>query len=309
MKRKENKLKLKLGINLGFASNRFPLPEQWAEVVGKKLGLSYVQFVADLLNPFFPERIIDKQIRQIQEAVKEYKIHIETTFTGAFTRAHHILHPDPDIRKAWIEWFKKWFEISVRLGARGSGSHFGILSVPDHEDIERRERLTKDGIINWQFLTRLAKDIGLEFLMFEPMSVGREFGDTIEQAQELHALVNENSSVPFLFCLDVDHGNAYSGSPQDGNPYIWLEKFGHLSPSIHIKQSLNDKSRHCPFSRKYNEKGIITPEKVIEALEKSGAEEVTLLLEISHRERYPEEPAVTDDLKESVEYWRRFIDL
>jgi len=43
--------KFKLGINTGFATNRFPEPEVWLRIVGKDLGLRCVQFVADLLNP------------------------------------------------------------------------------------------------------------------------------------------------------------------------------------------------------------------------------------------------------------------
>lgn len=129
--------KPKLGINLGFCINRFPEPEVWAKIVGKELGLRWVQFVADLLNPFLPQRIIEKEIKRIQESVAKYELVIETTFTSVFTRVNHLLHPDPEQRKVWFEWFKKWFEISARLGAKGSGSHFGIFSVSDYENPEK----------------------------------------------------------------------------------------------------------------------------------------------------------------------------
>ena len=33
----ENKMKLCLGINTGFAVNRFPLPEEWMKIVGEDL--------------------------------------------------------------------------------------------------------------------------------------------------------------------------------------------------------------------------------------------------------------------------------
>ena len=36
-------------------------------------------------------------------------------------------------------------------------------------------------------------------------------------------------------------------------------------------------------------------------------DDVVLLLEISHRERYPAEGRVLSDLKESVEYWRQYV--
>jgi len=65
---------------------------------------------------------------------------------------------------------------------------------------------------------------------------------------------------------------------------------------------------HWPFTSQYNKEGIITPPKVMEAIEASGAKEVFLLFEFSHRERYPAEYQVIDDLKESVEYWRKYTE-
>lgn len=161
----------------------------------------------------------------------------------------------------------------------------------------------------WQRLSRVGKEVGLEFLIFEPMSIPRELGETIKKAKELYRRVNENSSIPFLFCLDVDHGDLASSDPQDTDPYSWLREFGYLTPCVHIKQSLPDKSSHWPFTPEFNQKGIITPQKVLQVLKSSGAKEVTLLLEISHRERFPQEYRVVDDLKKSVEYWREWVKL
>ncbi|MFQ5836191.1 MAG: erythrose 4-phosphate dehydrogenase, partial [bacterium] len=107
---------------------------------------------------------------------------------------------------------------------------------------------------------------------------------------------------------DVDHGDLASSDPRDRDPYVWLRELGRLSPVIHIKQSTKDKGGHWPFISQYNKEGIITPPKVMEAIEASGAKEVVLLFEFSHRERYPTEYQVIDDLKESVEYWRKYIE-
>jgi len=107
--------------------------------------------------------------------------------------------------------------------------------------------------------------------------------------------------------LDVDHGDLASSDPRDADPYTWLKELAHLSPVIHIKQSTKDKSAHWPFTEEYNKIGIISPLRVMEAIEASGAEEVVLPLEISHRERYPTDYQVIDDLKKSVEYWRKYI--
>ncbi|MGC9054682.1 MAG: hypothetical protein ACP5KS_12465 [Candidatus Hydrogenedens sp.] len=41
-----------LGINTGFAINRFVEPDDWTRIVSEELGLQVVQFTADLLNPW-----------------------------------------------------------------------------------------------------------------------------------------------------------------------------------------------------------------------------------------------------------------
>jgi hypothetical protein len=43
-------------------------------------------------------------------------------------------------------------------------------------------------------------------------------------------------------------------------------------------------------------------------MRESGVEQCTLLLEISHRERWPADYTVISDLKESVAYWRSAIE-
>lgn len=300
-------LRLKLGINCGFATNRFPEPKVWTQIVGEVLGLRYCQFVADLLNPFWSEAVIADQIERIKENAARYGVQIETTFTGAYTRVNHLLHPDEMMRRMWFNWFRRFFEISKQLRAKGSGSHFGIMPVRTYQDKQSRWEIFREGVRLWQELTKVAADIGLEFLMFEPMSIPREMGETITKAREIYEAVNEKASVPFLICLDVDHGDVLSPDPRDADPYAWLEEFGSISPVIHLKQSLQDKSSHYPFTEEYNRIGKVHPEPVIKALECSGAREVTLTLEISHRERRPYDEQVIDDLIASVRYWREWV--
>jgi len=293
---------------MGFATNRFPEPEVWLRIVGKDLGLRYVQFVADLLNPFLPPKVIEQGIAKLKENALKYKVKIDTTFTSTFTRVNHLMHPDALQRKVWFDWFRRWFEISAQLGARGSGGHFGIMSVTDFSDEKRRKFLIEEAISSWRKLARLGAQRGFKFLIFEPMSIPREMASTIDSTKELLERVNENSlPIPIRLCLDVDHGDLASSDPRDIDPYAWLRELAHLSPVIHIKQSTRDKSAHWPFIEKYNKIGVITPPKIMEVIEASGAKEVVLLFEISHRERYPAEYQVIDDLKESVEYWRKYI--
>jgi len=158
-------MQVKLGINAGFAINRFPEPEVWIRIVGEELGLRYVQFVADLLNPFLPYRVIERQIDKIRELAEKYNVRIDTTFTSMFTRVNHLMHPDPLIREAWFQWFKDFFAMSAQLGARGAGSHFGIMTVTDLENPQRKKEVTEIAINLWQQLSLFASDLGFEFLM------------------------------------------------------------------------------------------------------------------------------------------------
>jgi len=298
-------MKVKLGINCGFAINRFPEPDVWIQIVGEELGLRYVQFVADLLNPFLPYRVIEQQVNKIKKLAEKYNVNIDTAFTSAFTRVNHLMHPEPLVRDAWFQWYKDFLFMTAALGVRGTGSHFGILSVNDLEN--HKDEVTEIAIGLWKQLSEVGKELGLEFLMFEPMSIPREMACTIKETRELYNRVNDGAAIPIQLCLDVDHGFSLSPDPRDIDPYAWLEELGKISPVVHIKQSLLDKGGHWPFTAEYNERGKVIPKKVIESLERSGAEDVVLLLEISHRERYPAEGRVVSDLKESVEYWREYV--
>lgn len=296
-------MKVRLGINCGFAINRYVEPEVWTQIVGEKLGLRYVQFVADLLNPFLPVDYIEDQIQRINKCKEQYNVNVESIFTSAFTRVNCMMHPDGRAREIWTEWFEKFFNIGSRLGAKNGGGHFGILTFNTFDNEIMRKQIIEEGIKGWQKISKAAKKFGYQCLIFEPMSVPREMANTVEETLELMERVNENSSIPMRICLDAGH----APHPSQRDPYVWLEKLGKYSPIVHIQQTELNRSNHWPFIPEYNEKGIIQPERVLEALEKSGAEDVLLLFEIYHREHWDTDRRVIDDLKSSVEYWRRYV--
>ena len=88
-------VELHLGINAGFASNRFPEHREWLRIVREELGLTYVQFVTDLLDPLFtPERIKEKAYREIEAGVKKYNLRILFTFASTYSRRNQLMHPE-----------------------------------------------------------------------------------------------------------------------------------------------------------------------------------------------------------------------
>jgi sugar phosphate isomerase/epimerase len=293
----------RLGINLGFAINKYIESEVWARIVRKDLGLRYVQFVADLLNPFWPEDYIAGQIRRIKAAVQENDLVIESLFTSAFTRVNHLMHPDGEARKIWLDWFKRFLDIGAELGAKNAGSHFGIMTFDTYDDPAKRAFILDEGIKGWQELSFYAKEKGYECLIFEPMSVPREMANTIEETRELLDRVNAHCGVPLKVCLDVGH----APHPAQRDPYPWIEALAAVSPVIHLQQTVLHKSNHAPFTAEQNKTGIITREKVMEAVKKAGCTDALFAFEISHREHWDTDFRIIQDLKESVEYFRPVI--
>ncbi|HAG90406.1 MAG TPA: erythrose 4-phosphate dehydrogenase [Bdellovibrionales bacterium] len=301
-------MQFKLGINTGFAVNRFSEPEDWIPIVGEELDLRYAQMTADMLNPDLPGDLRSRYVKRINQLCETHKVHINSTFTGGFTRVNHLAHPDKEVRKHWIEWFKKFADMSADIGSESMGSHFGIFTQKDDQDPELRKTRRQQNIDGWHEIAEYAKSKGLKYLTWEPMSISREQGETLEEARKLQEDVSRNAPLPIYVCLDVDHGDVMSPNPQDTDPYAWLSNFAEDSPLIHLKQSSMNKGGHWPFTKKHNEEGRIQPQKVLSTLRDSYKnpefKDVTLLLELSFRERQPTDSTVVEVLKESVAYWR-----
>jgi sugar phosphate isomerase/epimerase len=292
-----------LGINLGFAINRYIEPEVWARIVREDIGLRYVQFVADLLNPFWPGEYIDKELRRVNDAVRRYDLVVESLFTSAFTRVNHLMNPDGEARKIWLDWFRRFLDIGRALGAKNAGSHFGIMTFDTYDNPDKRRFILDEAVRGWQELTFYAKDLGYDCLIFEPMSVPREMANTIGETRELLDAVNAKCGVPLKVCLDVGH----APHPSERDPYLWIEALAALSPVIHLQQTVLHKSNHAPFTEEANKTGIITREKVMEAVRKAGCTDALFAFEISHREHWDTDFRIIQDLKESAAYFRQVI--
>lgn len=295
--------KLKLGMNLGFAINKYVEPEVWAKLVSEEMGVRNVQFVADLLNVFLPDDYVQEQVERIQASAQRYNLNITSAFTSAFTRVNHFMHPDARARTIWLDWFKRFANVSRELGAASIGSHFGILTFADYGDESRREYVVSEALKLWKELSWYCRDLGMSHMMFEPMSIPREMANTVGDTKELLERLNDGAGLPFKICLDVGH----APHPNDRDPYRWVRELGRVSPIIHIQQTELNHSRHWPFTEEYNEAGIIHGDKLLQAIDESGAEEVELVFELSHREAWSTEFRIIQDHRESVAYWRRYV--
>ena len=296
-------MKTKLGTNCGFAINRYMEPEVWGKMIGEIWGLHSAQFVADLLNPFLPEDYKKQYIERVQDSMEKYNFSVDSIFTSAYTRINHLMHPDAQVRKLYIDWFKELLNIGAAMGAKSGGSHFGIMTFDTYNDYKKREYITSEAIKAWQEISFHAKDKGYDCIIFEPMSVPREMGNKVSDCLALMNRVNENCGVPMRICLDVGH----APHPDERDPYPWLLALGKYSPIVHLQQTVLHKSNHWPFTDECNAQGIIKADKVLETLEAGGCEETILMFELSNREHVDTDNNTIPDTKASVNYWRQFV--
>jgi sugar phosphate isomerase/epimerase len=299
--------KLQLGINTCFAVKRWPEASEWAEIVGSRLDLDIAQFSFDLVDPRVRESVRTRKSLEAKEAAKQYGVKIHSTFTGLGAYSFNLLmHPDIGMRSDALDWYEQAVHMTSDMGAGGTGGHVASMSLADYRDETRSAYFQESLIESLQHLSRIAADLGQEFVLWEPMPVPREPPCNIADAKSLHARVNDGAAVPVDFCLDTGHQCAYSEDDLDLDTFQWVKEVGALSPVMHVQQTDGAKDRHWPFTPEFEEDGIIDAGKLIQAIDDSGAGGVALVLEIIHAFEEKEDK-VMEDLEKSVAYWKEYV--
>jgi sugar phosphate isomerase/epimerase len=294
----------KLSINTGFAVNRFNNNEVFIDFVKNYLKLDYIQPTSDWLYTNMPDRYLFKNIKQLDRVLSKHNVKVNSIFTGAFTRLNHLAHPDKDHQIYWIKWFKRFIDVGVDLGAKHVGSHLGILSYKDNIT---RDFILKNRVIkNWHIIEEYAQKKKLASLIWEPMSISREFGETIPECKKIQSYLSIKEK-NIQICLDVGHGDINSKNKSNYNPYRWLEEFCNESPVMHIKQVMKNNFSHLPFTKKNNKNGIIKPKKILDILAKNNIFDTELSFELSFKERDPIDKDLKKNVLETVNYWKEFI--
>ncbi len=302
-------MKPRLSLSTNPFVNRFAEPARLVDAIVNGVGLGHVQLTHEFINPVWPAALRRKLTEQMRRACRSEGLKVTSMMTGPSGRLNHFGHPEPEARAASVAWFKRLAEISADLDCPTIGTQLAIFTFDDYDDEERREARIVDILACWREVAEHAEPLGLKFLFWEPMSVGRELGHTLKACQQLQDRINAAGlPIPLLPMIDVDHGDVSSPDPADIDPYAWVRRFAAQSPIIHIKQSSKNKGGHWPFTEAYNQDGRIVPGDVVKAIQESGSADNELCLELSFREREPTDRNVVRALRESVDYWRAFVD-
>lgn len=300
---------LSLSLNTNPLVNRFADPDDLINMVARDLRIRDLQLTHEFINPSWPAPTIARLTRQMDKALKRTGVRVTSGMTGPYGRLNHFGHPDREVRRYYVDWFKTFADITADLGGTSVGTQFAIFTYADFDDPMRREELTKITIDCWAEVADHAKSAGLSFLFWEPMSVGREFGPTIAETMALQdRLTAADMAIPMWMMADIDHGDVTSPNPDDTDPYAWARAVPKVSPIIHIKQSKMDKSGHRPFTAEHNANGRVQPEPLLAALAEGGAENNEICLELSFKEREPDDRNVVPHIAESIAFWTPYID-
>jgi sugar phosphate isomerase/epimerase len=296
-----------LGIDLSFAKKRWPEPEAWMAIVRDRLGLEYVEFDSDFLDPFYVSEPARSEIAgEICALARRNGIVIHNYYTGTMTHCVNLLsHPDPRVRRDGRRWCEEAMRLAAKLGAGGIGGHFDTISSRACADPVLYRRRIEDLVRTFRELSRVARAEGNAFMLLEQMYTPAEAPYTMAQARMMLEEMNRDAEVPIKLTLDVGHAccQHFRHDPEDRDPYAWIRAFAPQSPVIHIHQTTATESCHWPFTEAYNSKGIIHAERVMEALEASGAEEVLLVLEVFFPLAWGDDQVLAA-VQASVEYWQ-----
>lgn len=300
---------LTLSLNTNPLVNRFAEPDDLIDAIAHDIRIRDIQLTHEFINPCWPAPILRRLTRDMGRALERTGARVTSGMTGPYGRLNHFGHPDADIRRYYVDWFKTFADIVGDLGASSVGTQFAIFTYKDFDDPARREDLIQIAIDCWAEVAEHAKSAGLSYVFWEPMSVGREFGETITQSIKLQdRLTAAEMAVPMWMMADIDHGDVTSTNAEDTDPYAWARAVPKVSPIIHIKQSMTDKSGHRPFTSAFNAKGAIQPEPLLKAFADGGAKDNEICLELSFKEREPNDRQVIPDIAESVAFWAPHID-
>jgi sugar phosphate isomerase/epimerase len=291
-----------VGVNLGFAVNRFPEPKDWVPVVAEDVGIKRVQFVADLLNPALPASFRAMKVKEINRLCSSYGIKIESAFTGAFTRVNHFGSEELELLEYWVGWFKDYIRQSSEMGATSFGGHLGILSLANDSDPNVRKVMLQRIVGVWHELDEFAQSKGMHKAAWEPMSISREFGHTLEDAREIQNMFKGPTSTMGL-CLDLDHGDITSSNCADYDPVSWIAEFASELSMLHLKQTTKDRRKNMAFTEVNNLEGTVKAKEIIEALRRGNVAALTMYLELGFRERNPNDRLAVVENSESADYW------
>lgn len=270
---------ISFGINLGFCTKRWVTPELWAPFVRERLGLDLVQFSFDLLDPMWPDAIVDRHASDIRRMAEAAGITVHSAFIGlAHYSFNQLLHPDPAVRNYAEYWLGRAYRFAALAGIPRVGGPLG--AIPARLDGSEADALDPadyaELIARMNRLGERAAAEGLTELYVEPTPLRREWPWTIDQARQM---MNDTagSAVPWRLCPDWGHATfAPLYGEEGGGMEPWLRDLSDVITAVHIQQTDFALDRHWDFTVP----GRVDPVEAAALLRRTGVDACPVFLEV-----------------------------
>ncbi|WFU74773.1 MULTISPECIES: TIM barrel protein [unclassified Bradyrhizobium] len=286
------------GVNLSFCVKRWVTPALWAPVVREDLGLDLIQLSFDLVDPTWPDDLIEPLADDIRRHADAFGINVHSAFIGlAHYTFNQLLHPDPRVRDVAEAWLRRAYRFAGRARIPRVGGPLGaVASRRDGREAENLSPADYDDLIaRMHRLADAAKGEGMAELYVEPTPMRREWPWTVDQALKM-AEDLRTTTVPWKFCVDWGHGTfeplygRYRAGMAD-----WFAALGAEIGVVHVQQTDFQHDRHWDFT----EPGRVDPIATAALQRAHGLAATPTFLEVF----YPferDDASVLDAMKRSV---------
>jgi hypothetical protein len=293
-----------LGFNCNCFTNRYDEPEVWAGIC-HELGVKHVMFNVDLIDPRWPWELQKRLCDETLEACSKYGVSIQASFGGHHNHQHYLGHYDRECRRDAENFFKSAIRQTAYLGGKSFGTCFAIQTMRCNNDPALRKEIMEDAVSAYCHLADYGAEVGLKALAYEMTSVPRETCATFEENDYILERCSR-MAIPMRICLDLGHRNM-NGNEEEKDHLAWIRKYGSKCDVIDCQQTDVSASHHWPFTDEFNNKGVVKPWEVVQAINDSGAEQVLLGFELKTAAYYPHDDQHYSRLKSSVDYWRQWV--
>jgi len=318
-------VKLDIGINGAFITRRWEQPDNWMRLTAE-LGYPYHEFCGDVLDPFFSgdESYQRETALAVREAGGRYGVQVWDIYTGVAThRFHGLSHSDARVRQRMAEWIRQTMRLALDMGATRVGGHWDAIAVECLHDTQASAAIEARTTGIFADLGRYGGGIGITAIYNEQMYIPSELPWTIEGARQFLIAANrDRAGASVYLTVDVGHqaGMHYGLAGPDLDYRAWLRALAPFCEVIHLQQTTPDGSHHWPFTPEYNQRGHISVEETLRAIEdgfKSASSspvadvlapvsEQVLVAEIIPGSTKAEAPLLRE-LEASAKYLRQFV--
>jgi sugar phosphate isomerase/epimerase len=290
---------MKLGLNLSFATKRWLRPDILASMIKNDLGVKYIQFTWDLIDPWWPAEQRDRLAKQWSDAFRKEGLIITGTFGGlaSYTYAQ-LLAPTHEQRQISLAFFKRGIDLTAAMGADTIGTPIGGMSHEDAVDEAKRAELYAIALDYIRELAAYAKTKGLKKILIEATPLNTEFPQSPDASVKLMKDLEGTTDVPVRLLIDWGHALFKPLLQEEADMSLWLNRCHPYVDAIHLQQTDGLLDRHWDFTSD----GMITPELIKKVTKECAADDIVQYVELI----YPFE-AYDDDVYHNIKESMRIL--